>query len=56
MLARPFSFIQLDKFDIICDMKEIALYRKYRPQKFKDVLGQDHIVKVLEYRFIKNKN
>ena len=27
---------------------EIALYRKYRPQNFKDVLGQDHIVKVLE--------
>lgn len=26
----------------------IALYRKYRPQKFSDVLGQDHIVKVLE--------
>ncbi len=27
---------------------EIALYRKYRPQNFKDVLGQEHIVKVLE--------
>jgi DNA polymerase III subunit gamma/tau len=25
-----------------------ALYRKYRPSKFKDVIGQDHIVKVLE--------
>ena len=25
-----------------------ALYRKYRPQKFSEVLGQDHIVKVLE--------
>jgi DNA polymerase-3 subunit gamma/tau len=25
-----------------------ALYRKYRPTTFKDVLGQDHIVKVLE--------
>ena len=22
---------------------EIALYRKYRPQKFNDVLGQEHI-------------
>jgi len=29
-------------------MSETALYRKYRPQKFKEVLGQDHIVKVLE--------
>ncbi len=29
-------------------MAETALYRKYRPQKFKEVLGQDHIVKVLE--------
>ncbi len=28
-------------------MSTTALYRKYRPQKFKDVLGQDHIVKVL---------
>jgi len=25
-----------------------ALYRKYRPQSFKDVIGQDHIVSVLE--------
>ena len=29
-------------------MTETALYRKYRPLKFKEVLGQDHIVKVLE--------
>jgi DNA polymerase-3 subunit gamma/tau len=29
-------------------MTETALYRKYRPQNFKEVLGQDHIVKVLE--------
>jgi len=29
-------------------MSDIVLYRKYRPQKFKDVIGQDHIVKVLE--------
>lgn len=25
-----------------------SLYRKYRPQAFKEVIGQDHIVKVLE--------
>ncbi|MDO8572645.1 MAG: DNA polymerase III subunit gamma/tau [bacterium] len=25
----------------------VALYRKYRPQTFKDVLGQEHVVKVL---------
>lgn len=25
-----------------------VLYRKYRPQTFKDIVGQDHIVKVLE--------
>jgi DNA polymerase-3 subunit gamma/tau len=29
-------------------MAEIALYRKYRPHKFKEVHGQEHIVKVLE--------
>lgn len=29
-------------------MHELALYRKYRPSKWKDVLGQDHIVSVLE--------
>ncbi len=29
-------------------MNEVALYRKYRPQAFKEVVGQDHIVKVLE--------
>ena len=29
-------------------MTEIALYRKYRPKAFKEVLGQDHVVSVLE--------
>jgi DNA polymerase-3 subunit gamma/tau len=29
-------------------MSDTALYRKYRPQKFSEVLGQDHIVKVLK--------
>lgn len=29
-------------------MSETALYRKYRPQKFGEVFGQDHIIKVLE--------
>ena len=28
--------------------KELVLYRKYRPQSFNDVLGQEHIVSVLE--------
>ncbi|MES2437143.1 MAG: DNA polymerase III subunit gamma/tau [Patescibacteria group bacterium] len=28
--------------------EHVALYRKYRPHTFKDVVGQDHIVKVLE--------
>jgi DNA polymerase III subunit gamma/tau len=29
-------------------MSDLTLYRKYRPQKFKDVVGQDHIISVLE--------
>ncbi len=29
-------------------MSELTLYRKYRPQTFKDVEGQDQVVKVLE--------
>ncbi|MEK7113650.1 MAG: DNA polymerase III subunit gamma/tau, partial [Patescibacteria group bacterium] len=29
-------------------MHELALYRKYRPQTFKEVIGQDHIVDVLK--------
>ncbi len=29
-------------------MSELSLYRKYRPTTFKDVLGQDHVVKVLQ--------
>ena len=36
-------------------MNALALYRKYRPEKFKDVLGQEHIVKVLQGA-IKDKN
>ena len=29
-------------------MNDIALYRKYRPDVFEDVLGQEHIIRVLE--------
>jgi DNA polymerase-3 subunit gamma/tau len=29
-------------------MSELALYRKYRPKNFKEVLGQDHVVSVLQ--------
>jgi len=29
-------------------MSESALYRKYRPKQFADVIGQDHVVNVLE--------
>jgi len=36
-------------------MSETALYRKYRPQKFSEVLGQDHIVKVLESSIALNR-
>lgn len=36
-------------------MHDLALYRKYRPKNFKEVLGQDHIVKVLESSIENNK-
>ncbi len=36
-------------------MSDLALYRKYRPSSFKDVLGQDHVVKILQGA-IKEKN
>ena len=36
-------------------MHDLALYRKYRPKNFKEVLGQDHIVKVLESSVETNK-
>lgn len=30
------------------EKQHLALYRKYRPTNFKEVVGQDHVVKVLE--------
>ena len=36
-------------------MHDLALYRKYRPQAWDEVLGQDHIVKVLESSTKNNK-
>src|SRR3989338_6162736 len=36
-------------------MHDLALYRKYRPKNFEEVLGQDHIVKVLESSVDTNK-
>ena len=36
-------------------MDNLALYRKYRPKNFEEVLGQDHIIKVLESSIKMNK-
>jgi DNA polymerase-3 subunit gamma/tau len=36
-------------------MHDLALYRKYRPKTFAEVLGQDHIVQVLESSIETNK-
>jgi DNA polymerase III subunit gamma/tau len=30
-------------------MKNLAIYRKYRPRQFSDVIGQEHVVKTLTY-------
>ena len=37
-----------NKEKLVKDSKHIALYTKYRPQKFSEVLGQDHVVSTLE--------
>lgn len=36
-------------------MQDLALYRKYRPETFSDVIGQDHIISGLE-KALKNQN
>jgi DNA polymerase-3 subunit gamma/tau len=36
-------------------VRHVALYRKYRPQRFSDVVGQDHVVKVLSAAIEKNE-
>jgi len=32
-----------------------SIYRKYRPKSFKDVIGQDHVVKTLENQIKQNR-
>ncbi len=41
-----FSFIKFLKSAILISMEGV-LYRKYRPKNWNDVVGQDHVVKVL---------
>lgn len=36
-------------------MNYVALYRKYRPQTFDDVIGQDHIINTLRNQILKDK-
>ena len=36
-------------------MSYVALYRKYRPQTFDDVIGQDHIITTLRNQILKDK-
>ena len=44
------SYIQVRKFFIVKGdfMAYQALYRKYRPQTFSDVIGQEHITETLK--------
>lgn len=48
--SRAFFFIHDIHYTTAMQSKEthLTLYRKYRPQKFSEVLGQEHIAKVLE--------
>lgn len=36
-------------------MENLSLYRKYRPKRFMDVIGQDHITKTLKNQIINGK-
>ncbi len=36
-------------------MSYISFYRKHRPQKFSDIVGQEHIIQTLQNSIIKNK-
>lgn len=36
-------------------MEYVALYRKYRPQTFDDVIGQDHIINTLRNQILRDK-
>lgn len=36
-------------------MAYIALYRKYRPTRFEDVAGQNHVVKTLQNAVVQNR-
>jgi len=45
MLTPPCAFILSNISNM--SMENIALYRKYRPQDFSEIIGQEHIVKTL---------
>ena len=36
-------------------MSYVALYRKYRPQNFSDMIGQEHITKILKNQIVSSK-
>lgn len=41
--------------DIIINMENYSLYRRYRPDSFDGVIGQDHIVRTLKNQVIRGK-
>ena len=43
-----FSFSVLSCYNFTMNEKYIPLYRKYRPQKLEEVVGQEHIKKARE--------
>jgi len=49
------KYAKKEFYDKILSMHDLALYRKYRPQNFQEVLGQDNIIKVLESSVETNK-
>lgn len=49
------DFINLKRCFFIIKMSKISFYRKWRPQKFEDIIGQEPVIETLQGAIKKNK-